>query len=157
MKDPVGGAWLYGLVITFVLLFSAFLIVAMNYTKAFRIKNEVVSFIERQEGITQDAVRLINNYLRREGQGTTGRCPAGNNWRGVADLNNAIPQPTVAGTQYFYCVQKIGFNSGFAGVPDPAIYNVIVFFDLNLPLIGFVTSFNVEGQTDRIPFPSDGF
>ena len=45
MRESIGGAWLYSLIVIFVLLFTGFLALAINYTKVFRVKNEVISII----------------------------------------------------------------------------------------------------------------
>ena len=63
MREVIGGTWLTQLVIVIMFVFVAFLALSMNYSKAFRVKNEVISFVEKNEGITKNSVELINNYL----------------------------------------------------------------------------------------------
>ena len=47
MKEAMGGTWLTGLVIVFIFLFAGFLAYSISYTKAFRVKNEILNLIER--------------------------------------------------------------------------------------------------------------
>ena len=42
MKEAMGGTWLTGLVIVFIFLFAGFLAYSISYTKAFRVKNEII-------------------------------------------------------------------------------------------------------------------
>lgn len=52
MRESIGGAWLVGIVITFVVLFTSYLALSVNYSKAFKVKNEIISLIEENEGLT---------------------------------------------------------------------------------------------------------
>ena len=52
MRESIGGAWLFGIVIVFIALFSAFLTYSVSYTKAFNAKNEIINIIEENEGFT---------------------------------------------------------------------------------------------------------
>ena len=64
MRESIGGTWLIGLVITFMLLFVAYLTVMINYSTAFKNKNEVVSIIEKYEGLSSgdtSSIGIINN------------------------------------------------------------------------------------------------
>ena len=47
MREVIGGTWLTQLVIVIMFVFVAFLALSMNYSKAFRVKNEVISFVEK--------------------------------------------------------------------------------------------------------------
>ena len=47
MREAIGGTWLFGLVITFIVFFASFLAVSINYSKAFNVKNNVVDLIMR--------------------------------------------------------------------------------------------------------------
>ncbi len=40
MKESIGGTWLLGFVLVFIVIFSAYLAVSINYTKAFKVKNK---------------------------------------------------------------------------------------------------------------------
>lgn len=61
MKSSIADVWLVGLVITFLFIFSGYITVTMNYSKAFILKNEVLSIIEKKKGITSDSGYLPNN------------------------------------------------------------------------------------------------
>ena len=53
MRQAIGTTWVMQLVIIFMLIFVAFLALTINYTKAFKIKNELITFIEKNEGVSE--------------------------------------------------------------------------------------------------------
>lgn len=182
MRESIGGTWTMQIVIVFILFFVAFITLTINYTRAFKVKNEVINIIEREEGLTMDATSntdiagdtagartLISYYLRQNGYNTMGRCPVG--WSGVSSLN---PDDTRNDTyftevtnsnknnKYYYCVQKVLVPPrGKAASLDVnykkrSYYKVKLFFKFSLPVVGDITTFGVEGETIDIYFnPSE--
>ena len=161
MRESIGGAWLMGLVITFILFFVAFLSITSNYTKAFRIKNEMLDFIEREEGMTTSrsnnlgmgAMPLINNYLFLSGYGGQGKCDEG--WYGVTSLSTEILayEERQPGKNYYYCFRKeAGFDENN---PNRSFYEVNVFFRLDIPVIGSLLNLKVAGTSNTVSFPAD--
>ena len=55
MRESIGGTWLTGIVITFLALFAGFLAYSISYTKAFRVKDNIIQIIEQNEGFTTAA------------------------------------------------------------------------------------------------------
>ncbi len=53
MRESIAGTWLFGIVITFIVLFASFLAYSISYTKAFNLKNEIINLIERNDGYTK--------------------------------------------------------------------------------------------------------
>ena len=64
MREAIGGTWLFGLVITFIVFFASFLAVSINYAKAFDIKNNIVDLIGKYEGNNACARQKIGEYLK---------------------------------------------------------------------------------------------
>ena len=46
MRDAFGGAFSIKLMLIFLILYVSFICVAINYARAFRVKNEIIKFIE---------------------------------------------------------------------------------------------------------------
>ena len=55
MRQSIASIWVIALVITFILIFSAFIIITINYNKVFKAKNTVVTIIEKNNGMTNIA------------------------------------------------------------------------------------------------------
>ena len=58
MRDAFGGVFMIRLFIVFIFIYVAFAALSLNYAKAFRVKNSVISFVEENEIID---LRSINN------------------------------------------------------------------------------------------------
>ena len=52
MKDAIGGTFSLQIILFFLVVINAYLAFSVNYTKAFRIKNNIIAIIEQQEGYT---------------------------------------------------------------------------------------------------------
>lgn len=59
MRDAFGGIFMIRLLLVFVFIYVAFAAVSLNYAKAFRIKNSIISLIEENEII--DLKKLNSN------------------------------------------------------------------------------------------------
>lgn len=144
MRHTIGGTWLFQLMLLFILLFTAYIILTINYSKTIKIKNEVVSMIEKYEGLNDQSLELINNYLLAAGYGTTGICVSNENtsWvYGAIDLTSATLELAQPGERYYYCVKK------YKGTNLTSYYQVGLFYKFNLPVIGNTANFNVKGTT----------
>ena len=149
MKEAIGGTWLFQIVIVFILLFAGFLTFAINYTKAFKVKNEMVNIIERNQGFTSSTTNdfttenEITNYLNTVGYRTTGKCDA-----------DEIGYPlNVIGDKHYYCVKTI--NTRSSEIEDQSYYRVKVFFNIDIPVVGEWFNFSVSGTTKIINSPME--
>ena len=51
MKEAVGGTWLFGIVITFIVFFTTYISMSTNYAKSFKVKDEILLTIEHFKGV----------------------------------------------------------------------------------------------------------
>ena len=167
MRDSIGGAWLYGIAITFTLFFVAFLSISANYNKVFRLKNELISFIERGDGITTNpvnvsatppvggAIPLINDYLFHSGYSGQGSCyMEGQTWYGIDNYDQTEGEDAIRGkSTYYYCYRKVRVPTKMH--PNRAYYEVGLFFSIDLPVIGHLINIKVTGITMPIQAPAD--
>ena len=117
MKEAISTTWIVGLMTTFIFLFSGYLAVTISYSRAFKIKDEVLYIIEKHHGMTSDtrylgyersvmtsekvythvpALQTISAYLYGSGYNTKSTCPSSKGWYGVYDLGipgSSIPKP----------------------------------------------------------------
>lgn len=153
MRESIGGAWILGIVMTFIVLFASFLAISINYSKAFKVKNNVVDIIEKNEGLTKTvgtkkgSVEQIYDYLKTEGYILKGQCSSG--YTGF-DMNGK----STGTDKSLYCVKKNMINDTSL---DKAYYSVEVFFRLDLPIFGDIFTFRVSGETMSIYFAEDDY
>lgn len=152
MREAIGGTWLLGLVLTFIVIFASFLAVSINYAKAFNVKNNVVDLISKAEGNNCTAREKIGSYLRDTGYLVTGRCDKIDDeydYYGYDLEGDRVND----GEKAYYCVSKDSVET--TTHVDKRFYRVVVFFKLDFPLVGDLTTFRVKGETESIYFVSD--
>lgn len=161
MKEAVGGTWLFGIVITFIVFFTTYISMSTNYSKTFKVKDEILLTIEHFKGVNENSIKRINNYLDEIGYFSTGNCDGykssaptvGRNkfskWMGF-EYNNPTYSPASRTTNVNYCIRQSMFESGdgkVAAHPRAAHYQVVVFFTLDWPVIGALLNTRIEGET----------
>jgi len=159
MREAIGGTWLFGLVITFIVFFASFLAVSINYSKAFNVKNNIVYLISKYEGNNNCARKKINDYLRDVGYLVPGECPEKNAI--VAGVTNPYEyigydingNQVLSGQKAHYCISTDSIDDNVT--LEKKFYRVVVFFKLDLPLVGDLTTFRIKGETESIYFASD--
>ena len=82
MRESIGGISLFQIVIVFLLIFTAIMCFTINHSRAFAVKDEVISIIEGTEtpdinGTLSDAtIAKIFDRLGEVGYRVTGTCPS---------------------------------------------------------------------------------
>ena len=145
MRQAVGTTWTFQLVIVFILLFASYIALTINYSKAFKVKNEVISIAEKYQGFTNKGRIAINSYLVGSGYQSSGECRQG--MIGATSMEGSGKYEYVDNTnqKYYYCLEKItGYNNTYA---YRSYYRVRLFFKFDLPVIGSINTFNVDGKT----------
>lgn len=137
MRESIGSAWLYGLVLTFILLFTGFLTLIIDYSGAFMYKNDVIEIIEKYEGYTLTSRSIIDDYLTNSGYKTKSDCP--DTYYGATSLDGKTG--SVGAQNAYYCIKENGDKMDF-----------ILFYSFNLPILGDLIKFNIEGQTNSINY-----
>ena len=128
MKEAIGGVLSLNLILIFLVIISCYLAFSVNYTKAFRIKNEIRSIIEKHEGLTCEALKKINELFEKTNyEGFPGQnCPEG-----------FLPVQLTKGS---FClkVQQVGLGGSEAdnATNKGAYYTVATYVNLmHLPLL----------------------
>jgi len=165
MRESIGGTWFFQLIIVFILLFVAYLALSINYSKSFKVKNEIISFLEREEGLTnrtspdKGALQLINDFLVNSGYSATGECDAG--WVGVSSLEIGSSPEIVSNEnnnlnkKFYYCVEKVIRDDNVGNYGRKTYYRVRTFFKFDLPVVGKFMVFKVDGVSDDVDYPCD--
>ena len=147
MREAIGGTWLFGLVITFIVFFASFLAISVNYSKAFNVKNNVVDLISKYEGNNCNARKKIGEYLNDVGYLVTGLCDTG------YDAYDLKGNKVTGSSRGYYCIKKDDTNT--TTDIKKSYYRVMVFFKIDLPFIGNLTTFRIKGETESIYYAKD--
>lgn len=155
MKEAIGGTWVFGIFIAFIALFTSFMSISANYSKCYKVKDEILSAIQINHGVNEDSLKEINTYISNIGYNSLGSCPdEGGCWAGFLKTSNNIAH---FGREVNYCIKKNlvtgtvdGNRVGPIGHVDSAYYSVIVFFGLEMPVLHQLFRFEVEGETSVV-------
>ncbi len=154
MRESIGGAWLFGIVIVFIFFFSGFLAYSISYTKAFNVKNNIISFIEEYEGYTigeGDIASRTEEELSKTVEGkayklirNTGYNYTGSQGIACEGTQNGSQNVTTEGG---YCVVKYCPNN----VPNSNThYKITTYIALKLPVINITVKIPITGETRTI-------
>lgn len=150
MRQTIASTWVYQLVIIFILLFVSFLTLSLTYSKAFKNKNELLNIIEKYEGITQESIAIMNNYLVSNGYKAMKSCPSNDGlpWYGISDIHgkNISFREAVPGEKYYYCVRRQKSSAS----NNKVYYELKLFFRFNLPVVENIGTFTVDGSTSDV-------
>lgn len=153
MRQAVGTTTILKMVLAFTLLFSAFLAVAIVYNKAYKLKNEALSILEKYEG-SSEAYGLINNYLKNSGYNTMDYCK--DDETGISSLDRDSITHASEGNKSYYCISYECSNGNCRiGNNNKIYYNFRLFFKFNLPFFGDIFTFSVTGKTKGIKLYSE--
>lgn len=163
MRESISNALILTLVITFLFIFMLLFSASTAYTKAFKVKNKIISIIEKREntiaksGITQEIIDEIDDSL---GQAQIGyRIVQDNDVKCENDLKNRFKNmnytlANVKSNSYRYCIAEFDDGSkDSAGKKERhnKYYAVVTYMYFEIPLIGQGLEFPVYGETKTIP------
>ncbi len=157
MREVTGSTWAIEAIIFFILIFAAFLSLVIQYSRAYIVKNEVLTILEKYEGA--DSSRdIIGNYVLNQSYKARGYCPVNDgsgsdpDWYGASDYSTY--EVAQRGKKYLFCIQKheisIDRTSSLTRTNETKVkvfYNVIFFYKFNLPILGELHTYRVTGET----------
>ena len=137
MKEAIGNSAIFTIAIVLISLVIAVFLSSLNYSKAFKIKTNIVDIIENYEDgyIADNRDRIdteIEEYLREAGY----RVNTNNQQCPVIDGRSALNNPY----NYRYCIYEYSSTRG-------NYYRVVTYMYLDIPLLSNVLQFQVAGQT----------
>lgn len=153
MRNSMGAAWVFGICLTFIVLFTAYLAITLNYAKAFRIKNNVISKIEEHGGYEQSLDDGIKEYIYNQGLQAYGKCDTrittddDRDW----DLVGTISNGDVPADQSNVCIYRsVKHSKTEDGPKQQYVYRVVTFFRFDIPIVRYFSSFRVAGESRYI-------
>lgn len=152
MREAVGSTFLFNIMIIFIFFFASFLAIAINYSQAFRVKNQIINYIEQYEGLNETSEEKIVQYASNSGYYKEITCDCdsggvGNNYNCgtmINDNKNGGAIKFNGNTAKGVCIRKL------KNADDETYYRVTTFVKFNLPIIGDFFTFEVKGETKLI-------
>ncbi|MCI8498323.1 MAG: hypothetical protein HFG33_02880 [Bacilli bacterium] len=151
MREAIGATYIFAICLVFILLFTAYLAISVNYAKAFKIKSYIVGLIEEEKKIDGEIEEKIETYLTAQGYAAAGSCPQSvDGW----ELN---PQHGCLGNapsgKCGVCVYATDVDSEDLDDIDAEkkYYKVVAFWKFDLPILNIVLPpFEISGESKYV-------
>lgn len=136
MRDAFGATHYISFALVFIAVFASMLAISLNYTKAFRIKNQIINYIEVNNGLSESLKSDIDSYVTKMDYYITNFNPGSSSYR--SEFQNEC-------NKRGYCIYKITAYDKYTKEIKGAYYKVVtylhfefMFFDVHVdvPLTG---------------------
>lgn len=161
MKESMSVTTIFQIVILFILLFTAIMALTINNSNAFGIKDQIVNIIEASGGnyidsgsLNEEIVSLIESTSYR----TTGKCD-----EDFVGFDRSGAQVST-GQDASVCIREVNATSGLDNYLQDILgdtvavgdfktgkyYQIVVFFQLDIPIVKQVYNFESKAETKII-------
>lgn len=145
MREAFGGTFMIKLMLIFLAIYIAFIAVALNYAKAFRVKNKIIDIIEQSEGISEieynntnegSVIGDINTYLNSVSY-----------YVNITNIENKNID-NIHCYQRGYCIEEYSgpTNDGISS----KYYKVTTYININFPFFNLNFTIPITGETRKI-------
>lgn len=144
MRDAVGGTFMIKLLLIFLAVYTIFIALAINYAKAFRVKNKILDIIEQNEGIknyedtTDPALNQIDTYI--------GNIHYWVNTSTIKDKCEKLEydnEKDLINSDKGYCIATVEGDTA-------SYYKVTTFVTLSIPVVKLEYTIPISGETRKI-------
>ncbi len=165
MKEALSVTTIFQIVILFILLFTAIMALTINNSNAFGMKDEIISYIEAnngnylnedKSGLNEELVEKLANASYR----TTGKCEDDEDTKGYSRTGEELTSNENASI----CIKKIKATDEVDNFLSEELdhmvatddfvkgtyYQITVFFQLDLPVVKQIYNFQSKGETKII-------
>ncbi len=155
MKESIGATWIFSICLTFIILFTAYLAISVNYAKAFRLKSHIVSEVEENDGFDGDLAVELDTYLTSQGYSTYNDCEPSVTVAGEATDWELQPSGCIgqrSDGKCKACIYKRIVHTGNDDIDaERAYYRAYTFFKFDLPVVNVVLPpFRIGGDSKYI-------
>ena len=157
MKESVSVTTIFQIVILYILLFTTIMCLTINNSNAFGVKDKILNIIEMNNGNYLDGDSLneeIVDAISQEAYRTTGICEDG--YTGY-ERNG---EPVNSGDRASVCIKEVNVTNGIDNYLNSVLdgvvsaefiegkyYQIILFYQLDLPVFRQAYNFHTKGET----------
>ena len=149
MRDAFGGIFMIRLLLVFIVIYVAFAAISLNYAKAFRIKNQIIDFVETNE------ITDLNQYFSKaNGKNLSGlnKILDNANYNKECKNGNGIIK-TEEGIQDGYCYRGIVIKEikpqDKAMKDKYIIYEINTYADWNLGSLNMILALGGQSKNSK--------
>ncbi len=144
MRDAIGQVFTLQIILAFVLLINGYMAYSVNYTRAFRVKNQIINIIEQYEGPENDEAKdKIVSYVHNM------------NYEVSSTLINDKEADGYTCYKEGWCYKATKVTTADAdGDMEGTYYTVVTFVNIDIPVINRIVGLGrflqVVGETKTI-------
>lgn len=158
MRDAIGQVFALQVILIFVMLINGYMAYSVNYSRAFRVKNQIVNIIEEYEGTKNErAIDEINEYIAKMSYDVDNQqmIDFENNYTNMKNIPSSnvtdVDCPGYTGWCYIeHTVTQTGADEDKQGV----YYTIVTFVNIDIPVVknilGLGSFLQVVGETRTI-------
>lgn len=147
MKESIAQAFILNLILFFFVILVLLLFGSINYSKAYKVKNRIITIIEKYGELDESAKdEIADNMVKAGYQTTTDSNTKCLKFAKDDPSDNGLVYPVdddASGRHYDYCVIKHKSSVG-------EYYQVVVYMKFEIPVIGGFLEFPVKGETKAL-------
>lgn len=144
MRDAVGGTFMIKVLLVFLAVYICFIAVALNYAKAFRVKNKIIDIIEQNEGFDIDSKDTSDTSVR----GRIDIYLKSVNYN-ITDIDRLAKDTDGTCYDRGYCIIEYDSNN-IEGKLSGKYYKVTTFVKLEFPFFNLTIPIRVVGETRKV-------
>jgi hypothetical protein len=151
LRDSINGAWLLGIIITFMAILIAYITIQINYSKAYEMKTKIVTTVEQYNGLNPLTLERINKIATSYGYTKTSKCRLNAGDKIVGILDGIVTTDPSAPQSFCFNRETM---PGDSTTETKYYYSVEVFFGFTVPVLGDIFTFRISGETNAVYYPS---
>ena len=155
MRDAFGGIVNIVIIVVFLVIVSGYMAYTVNYTKAFRVKNKIITTFEQydkgceNDNTNSECNRVIRDYMAKVGYSQ--QTPSG---AASETLNGTLSNGWKCPDKMGYCFAVFPGASTTDGA-EKHYYKIKTWVNMDIPLINKImpTLFQVQGDSKAVEIP----
>ncbi len=155
MRESIGSAGLFQIVMVLLLLFTAYFCLSINYTAAYKVTDSINNQIKKDDGINPKEIANVLKEAHYTSSGLCNKCnAAGECEEGWTPFLLTGDSPMNVNDQANYCIKKIKSTSSSKDLPELYYYKIKVFYNIEVPIINQF-NFNIQVNSSNIYTPNE--
>ena len=152
MRESFGGAFMIKLVLVFIVVYISFMAVAINYAKAFRVKNQVINILEQYKykgNIGDEAFIKLNEYLPSVPYNLGDKIEEISDKCSEQATNLGVKADKAVVSDYGVCLISMTYDMNDSDV-SPRYYMVTTYIAIDFPFFNISMILPIVGETKSI-------
>ena len=155
MRDAFGGAFLIKVFLVFILIYIGFTAMALNYAKAFKVKDKIIEYLESSEivdleNLDANQMQVMQDFIEYEILGNMNYNQSGVDichQKGIDEWNHDTNKRIAYCHDSGIVIEQVGKAENTEGV----YYTVSTYIGWSIPFLNNILALNGNNQEREVP------